>query len=329
MTSLPNLIESRLADAETSWSVGCFGAIAEFHWTRDEDCRAIEPMGRETSRGSITIDPDALGSDARGLAWESAGGHGKGWTQGFSLHIPSGEARMGARDTLTRIGDDAEGALYDIGIGATDVDACVVTSDAELAAALDRSIGRSIWEDDNSVLAAIKEGSPTRLFRSKAAQVRVRQRIGRSGGEPTPNGPHTHVIKNLLRTVRPHDARIPVPEGRSVVLSMYPPHPTRDEFGERKSFDQEQWKGFQALLAEFGTPGYASTKEELLAKANGDGECTAPSEPGIARVLLPQLAELGLRAERLEHVAEAWNLGHILDKVRADSSGDMTLNRAH
>lgn len=315
------LIETHLDNPTTSWSVGCFGAIAEFHWIRDEESQRTQPLGRESRRGSITIDPSALDEQAEGLAWEAAGGHGMGWTQGVALHLPVEAAKMAERQTLTRLDDDEEGALFDIGIGAENIDACVVTDDAELTAILDQAAGQSILEDGNSAMAAIKEASPIRSFRSKVGEVRVRQHIGSRTGRPTPTGPHTHVLRTLLKKARPHDARIPVPEGRSIVLSMYPPHPTRNELGLRKPFATDEWEAFQDLLNRYGPEGHVPAKRELLNEAMGNAQCAAPADTAVARIVLPQLPYLGVSTERLEAVGEAWGLSHLLDAVMADANG--------
>lgn len=217
--------------------------------------------------------------------------------------------------------------MYDIGIGAPNIDACVVTREPGLSEVLDQSVGRSIWDEDNRALPAIKESSPTRLFRSRVAEVRVHQHIGSRNGRPTPSGPHTHVIRDLLRVVHPQDARIPVPDGRCVVLSMHPPHPTRDELGRARPFDWGHWQAFQSLLDDYGPASYALAKRGLLAAATSDFPCPVPDDPRLARVLLPQLPHLGVPDDRLAELAGGWNLSHILDAVRADSTAE--LNREY
>lgn len=321
MQSLRNVLIDHLADADTSWSVGCFGAIAEFHWVEDETSGPVMPLGRATARGSIRIDPTALGQDPLGLAWEAPGGRGTGWTQRFVVHVPADEARMGSRNSLTRLGEDEDGTLFDIGIGAAHVDVCVASEDEELIALLDRCSGASIWDETNPAMAAIKEASPTRVFRSRAAELRVHQRIGSRTGLPTPSGPHTHVIRKLLQKVRAHDARIPVPDGRGVILSMYPPHPLRTPMGQRTTFQRAQWDRFQELLEGFGPPEYSAAKKELVAMAWSHRPAAAPAEHSLGRVLLPQLAHLGVTTARLTELATSWGLEHVLPGILGEADG--------
>lgn len=320
--TLRTLFERRLRDPRTSWNVGCFGAIAEFHWDADEDAWPVEPLGRATARGSIRIeDPDTL-ADVGGLAWEGAGGHGTSWTQGFVAHMPAADARMSFRTELTRLPDEegaAGGALFDIGLGAPNVDACVLVDDPELVAVLEAGVGRSIWDDENPAMPAIKEASPTRVFRSRLAEVRVHQHIGRHAGRPTPTGPHTHVIRGLLKSVLPQAANIPVPDGRVAVLGMFPPHPLRDELGEPKAFARAEWDAFQELLSAWGPPGHVARKAELLEVARGSTLPSGRSDRQVERIVLPQLVHLGVSSERLDELAAAWRLEHVVRAMDSPS----------
>ena len=310
--SLRTLFERHLDAPTTSWNVGCFGAIAEFHREAGEDCRPLEPLGRATQRGSIRIeDPDAL-PKATGLAWEGPGGHGTSWTQGFAVHMPLEEARMSFRTELTRLDDEDGGALFDIGLGAPNIDACVLVDDAELERTLDAGVGRSIWDDENPAMPAIKDASPTRVFRSKFAEVRVHQHIGRHAGRPTPVGPHTHVIRGLLKTVLPQAANIPVPAGRVAVLGMFPPHPLRDELGQAKPFAHAEWEAFQELLATWGPTGHSERKRQLIELASRTAPPPEASDRHLERIVLPQLAGLGVPSERIDQLAAAWRLEHVV-----------------
>lgn len=329
--SLHTLFERHLDSAHTSWSVGCFGAIAEFHREGGEEFARPARLERATARGSVRIDPQAAAEQLAGLAWESPGGHGRSWTQGFVAHLPDEQARMSVRTALTRLDDEAGGALFDIGIGAPNIDACVLVDDAELKRQLDAKLGRSIWEPGNHALEAIKEASPTRSFRSTVAEVRVHQHIGRHRGRPTPTGPHTHVIPGLLQNMRAQDATIPLPPGRSAVLGMYPPHALRDELGRARAFARDEWDDFQVLLEDFGPPEHASRKRELLALALGsESACSASSDElessratrQLARIVLPQLPHLGASQARLDELARAWQLEHVLRAMRASPADE-------
>jgi hypothetical protein len=63
-----------------------------------------------------------------------------------------------------------------------------------------------------------------------------------------------------MRRGRVHDANIPVPAGMLPCLTLYPPHPARDEEGCERAFDAAAHHAYQALLARFGDPVFLAAK---------------------------------------------------------------------
>jgi hypothetical protein len=61
-----DLIGHHLADPQTSWAIGTFGAIAEFHRDADEPV-ALSAHGAVTARGGIRL---RIGGAVRPVAWE-------------------------------------------------------------------------------------------------------------------------------------------------------------------------------------------------------------------------------------------------------------------
>lgn len=303
MTELRDLLERLIEDPAASWAVGSYGAIAEFHWDAGEARRPLSPLGVATARGALRIAPEG---PVAPLAWEAPAAHGAPWVQGLAFCLPAQEARMGGRRTLTRLEDREEGALFDIGVGAPHVDACVLAP-PELARALSEACGRSIWDADSPALALLKEAAPPRLFRSRIAEVRVDQRIGsRARKEPNPEGPHTHVLRDLVARGLAFDEAIPVPPGSVPALYCYPAHAARDGLGRPRLFDAAAYDAFQGLLERYGPAGFLARKRAYFAHAEGRGPLPEPSDRAVARVALAQLEARGLAAGRASELASAW-----------------------
>ena len=93
------LLRQGIADPDTQWSLGAFGAIAEF--SRDEDEPAQVTMAGNalsaiTDRGGIAIRPDPA---IRLFASESL--TKADWNQRVSLCLPEAACAMNRRGVLT------------------------------------------------------------------------------------------------------------------------------------------------------------------------------------------------------------------------------------
>ena len=152
--------------------------------------------------------------------------------------------------------------LFDLGLGLESVDFCVRTSDPSLVTTLIAHEGRSLLGSDRLV-ATLKEASPHRVARSRLARVEVFQPIGRDGGA-SPEGPHTHLLPELLRVRRTHASTLPIPRGWLPCVSLYPASPVQDDHGRVRSFDEGAYRRFDAWLADFGEPTYVAAKRALF-----------------------------------------------------------------
>ncbi len=109
MTGMANLLEflaEQLADAEIAWSVGTFGAIAEF--TRDADeaatiARADGTISAVTARGGLRIE---AARDLRPIASESL--TSESWSHRVALCLPEEACAVSGRPVLTEIGPDRD-----------------------------------------------------------------------------------------------------------------------------------------------------------------------------------------------------------------------------
>ncbi len=270
---LAAFLAAELLNAQTSWNVGAFGAIAEFHHqgtpVLEHAAGPREPshLTSVTHGGAIrlSIEPSALP-----IAYEIMSARAGLWLQGAALCLPADGARMGVRTVLTELGVDAQavrpadrtGVLFDLGLGLAAVDFCVRASDAGLIRLMQAHVGTPLFGNDGLV-AVLKEASPHRVACSRLARIEVFQPIGRDGGV-SPEGPHTHLLPELLRVRRTHASTLPIPEGWLPCVSLYPASPVQDDHGRVRPFDVLAYQRFEAWLAAFGEPTYVAAKRALF-----------------------------------------------------------------
>ena len=268
-TDLLDFLASQLADADTAWSLGTFGAIAEF--TRDADeaaviSRAGEMISAVTARGGMRIE---VCRDVRPIASESL--TSESWSHRVALCLPEQACAMSRRTVLTEVGPDQDALraedraaiLFDLGLGALQVDVCVRSSDAGVVAELRNCIGKSLFAPGNGAMRLILASNPHRVFVSRIGRIEVFQPIPPPDGK-SPEGPHSHVLPKLLRSGRTHAATEPLPAGWIPCAHCYPPNPVRDRFGHPRPFQGERHAAFQVLLARFGEPQFVEIKRRVI-----------------------------------------------------------------
>jgi hypothetical protein len=165
-TDFLDLLAGQLADAETAWSLGTFGAIAEFTRDRGEDTAIActdDVVSAVTPRGGIRIKARA---DLRAIASESL--TPSAWNQRVALCLPEPNCAMNARIVLTEVGPDGDAlraedrsaVLFDLGLGALQIDACVRSADPEVVAALRNCVGTSLFAAGNGAMRVILASNP-------------------------------------------------------------------------------------------------------------------------------------------------------------------------
>jgi uncharacterized protein DUF6925 len=262
------LLRREIADPGTQWSLGTFGAIAEF--SRDEDEPAQVSMGKDavsavTERGGIAL---KLDPDIRPFA--SEGINKADWNQRIALCLPEQDCAMHRRSVLTELGadtqalrsEDRDGILFDLGLAALQADFCVRIDDGELAASLRRHAGRPVFEPGNPAMGIILQANPHRVFLSRLGRIEVYQPIPPPSGK-SPDGPHTHVLPKLLKSGRTHPATEPVPVGWIPCAHLYPAHPARNGLGQPRLFEAAHFDAFQDMLAAFGDPEIVAIKQRV------------------------------------------------------------------
>ncbi|MFT4580991.1 MAG: hypothetical protein ACI915_001336 [Gammaproteobacteria bacterium] len=265
---LLQLVQTYLDDTDSSFSIGAFGAVAEFFRSSTEACRApnSEPLIRATSRGGIRI---RLPQEVKALAYEMLSTHHERWVHGVAFCLPDRSARGAGRTVITELGPDLDaiseqdvgGILFDMGLALSNTDFCVRTNDHGLIAALRKSCGNPLLDRDSKIMDLIVEASPHRVVSSSVGRIEVYQTIDR---HQTPHGPHTHVLPKLLRAGRTHDAKIPIADNYLPCLNLYPPNPLMDSNGQAQGYQHSRYLAFQSLLERWGSPEYVKQKRVLL-----------------------------------------------------------------
>jgi hypothetical protein len=266
--AVTTLLRKALADPGTAWSLGSFGAIAEFMRDPDEAVSSLPDgrIGLSTERGAIALMPCP---DLRPVAYETA--VTSGWNHAVALCLPEASCAMNRRDVVMELGPDQDAArerdrdaiLFDLGLGLLAVDACVRTSDPEAIACLRSGAGLPLFDPASPIGRQLVALSPYRVFLARIGRIEVYAPIPGPGGT-SPEGPHTHVLPKLLRSGRTHAATTPIPTGWVPCAGLHPAHPYKDMMGQRIAFDASRHDAFQVLLDRWGDP------DLLTAKRGGD-----------------------------------------------------------
>lgn len=284
-TALLELIYSQLHDHHAGASIGCLGAIAEFHESDATYTRDLDGLTAVSERGALAV---RLHGDELVCAYEAPSAHGDAWQYGIALLAPG--RRGAARATLTEIGADQQAIaaearalpLFDLGLAMPNVDYCVRSADPQVIAALRAHCGTRVIAPGHPLQTLLIEASPTRVVMSPLARIEVYQAIAR---DRTPPGSHTHLLPDLLSRRRTHAANLPLPPRALPLMTLHPDNPLFDDQGQRRSFDAEAFQRFEALLAHHGLPAYVSAKRELRT-ALAAGHAQARPRTRIARAAL-------------------------------------------
>ena len=324
------LLAVQMADHETQWSLGTFGAIAEFARDGDEPVdllRTDADLAAVTARGGIRVAPR---EHIRLFASEST--TRESWSHRVSLCLPEDRCAMSGRTALTALGPDAEplreqdreGVLFDLGLGTLQVDACVRVADPEVTAELLPFAGRSLFEPGNPAMTIILAASPHRVFISKLGRIEVFQAIPPADGK-SPEGPHTHVLPKLLQHRRTHSATEPVPDGFVPCAHLYPAHPARDAFGRGRPFDGRRHAAFQSILRAFGDPNTVALKQRIIAAIAAGAEPTsvAVTDHRFARTAIRVVLRQLNATDHASPALAAWMAAHErADRSEPEREGD-------
>ncbi len=274
MADLRDVLIDHLVDARAGWSMGSFGAVAEFHQDWGEYLEADAPtmFVRATSRGAMRLNADMV-DQVVPVAYETLSAKPQRWSHGVALCLPERDSAMEGRKVLTELGADAEAVrpadrkavLFDIGLALPQCDFCIRTADTDLIALLRAHAGRSLFEPGNPVSAALMAAHPHRVALTRIGRIEVFQKIGgpETGGV-SPAGPHTHLLPHLLRSGRTHSANTPIPKYHVPLGYLHPANPVMDTLGRDLKFDIDAHARFQALFERFARPDLPLLRKAVL-----------------------------------------------------------------
>ena len=274
MKDVFNILIRQLQDANTSWSIGAFGAIAEFHQATNEwaEIRVTADWGKVvTKRGAIQI---ARHTETRLIPYEIISKKPDAWSQGVMVCLPTNTARLNITDGVADLGPDKAALmpsdnerLFDLDFHFEHFQGCVRTANPALQDALNSAKKIPFLKLSNWTIQTLKSVNPVRVFRCRIARIEVAQSIP-DRGESTPLGPHTHVLPSLLTRHQSQAATIPIPDGFTAVLAFYPPNPVQNKRGALKAFDPTSFNAFQTLIDEYGIPKLTEAKQKAREMLN-------------------------------------------------------------
>jgi hypothetical protein len=302
------LVERHLDDVESGWSMGAPGAIAEFVRVADEPAQR-RPGTVVTERGGIRLLPPP---DCRPLAYETPVGPHDRWNHAVAFCLPESAARRHAHTVITELGPDPDplrdrdraGVLFDLGLGTPTVDVCVRSSDPALIGELRAACGSALFGATPGLVGRLVAAGPHRVFLTACGRVEVYAAIPPPDGR-SPDGPHTHLLPEIMRAGRTHPATVPIPDGFAPCAHLYPPHPFADGTGRARPFDPSRVAAFAQLLNRYGDPGQAHIGAQVAAAVRagaGPDAVPAPTDPpgrAARAVALRKLARSGGSPETL------------------------------
>ncbi|ALJ37851.1 hypothetical protein D9623_27260 (plasmid) [Azospirillum brasilense] len=225
MSDLTSLLRNALNDPATGWSLGAFGAIAEFIRDPDEPATLRDDgpeLEARTARGGLRLRPTPA---IRAVPYRTRSG-----SLAVALCLPRHVGAMNRRGVVTELGPDREAIaeadrdalLFDLGLGVFQTDVCVRSSDPVTIARLRAVAGTELLAPGNPLPPDLPALSPDRVFIGPFGRIEVSQPIPPPDGR-SPEGPHTHVLPKLLAHNRTHAATVPIPDGWVPSLYLSPP----------------------------------------------------------------------------------------------------------
>lgn len=274
MADIRDMLQSHLIDEKAGWSMGSFGAVAEFHQDKGEYLEADAPAlyVRATRRGAIRLNASMV-EHIEPIAYETLSPKPHRWSHALALCLPQRDAAGNRRNTLTELGGDEEAVrpadrratLFDMGLALPQCDFCIRTDDPALLALLRENAGRSLFDPANPAGGAILKAHPHRVAVTRIGRIEVFQKIGGPDtGGVSPPGPHSHLLPQLLKANRTHSANTPIPDHLVPLGYLHPANPVMDGLGADVEFDLDDHARFQSLYDQFARPDLPLLRKAVL-----------------------------------------------------------------
>lgn len=231
-TALFERLAKLSADRDTVWTLGVYGAVGEF-W-----CVGDEPVSRTAQDGTLVLTTARGGLRLRvpraTRLFERIDGQGRVTRLVLALH--RAHLKESPAAAVTELGTDTDALapehrsdhLFDLGLARYGLRFCIRTGRAELLAALRAQAGQPVAAALPALIGPLLAHNPHRVLLGPAGRMEIRLPIGGSDASPrTPDGPHTHLLPELLATGRDLEPGLDLPGDYLSCLSVYPGQASR------------------------------------------------------------------------------------------------------
>jgi len=216
-------IQESLTDSHCTWSIGAYGALAEFSYDEQETKSLLtDNFGArlETERGAISFNLSrpfkaiALTNDIGRLSEIVFGAFRTKYDS-----FPQTTIAEKNRDGCAVPEEYREKPIFDLGLGLPHASFFVRPTDQSTTELLRSHEGENFFEH-TELTQELKACSPHRVVKSPLGRIEVYQPIPKSNGK-TPDGPHTHLKPEALKTGELHTYGTHFPPEYRVGLSLY------------------------------------------------------------------------------------------------------------
>jgi predicted Fe-S protein YdhL (DUF1289 family) len=200
---IAGFVSDNLRNRRGSWAVGCYGAVAEFRMEPGEpgdSAVAGAIIAARTRRGALRL---RIGERVRALALYEQPGRPD--LRAVILVLPRNRAALPVATGLAPLGPDRHAilpaerqqGLYDLGLGRSTMRFCIRTAEPGLVGALDDAVGQAFPGSLQTIAAMVSQANPVRVVETAMARAEVRTPVP-AAGSASPDGPHTHLLPELL-----------------------------------------------------------------------------------------------------------------------------------
>jgi predicted Fe-S protein YdhL (DUF1289 family) len=230
---IAKFVAESLDQKSGTWTLGCYGTIAEFLCQPDEPCRvtvAGETITARSARGALRL---TIGEHVRALQLRAGNGYGP-----IFLAVLKARANLPVATTLTPLGLD-EGAIppecrdqpwFDLGLGRDDLRFCVRSSSEDLQNTLNLVSGLPLSDVLQDAGATIVAHGPARVVESPLGRAEIYTPIPPPSGQ-SPDGPHTHLLPGHLAMGRATPLGIDLPPVYALGATFYSRGESRSDIG--------------------------------------------------------------------------------------------------
>jgi predicted Fe-S protein YdhL (DUF1289 family) len=223
-SEIADFVGRSLEQKSGTWTLGCYGAIAEFLCADDEPCQVTavgETITALSTRGALRL---TIGDHVRALQLRIGNDYGP-----IFLAVLKSRANVPVATTLTPLGRDERAVQpecrdqpwFDLGLGRDDLRFCVRSCSEELQNTLNLVSGQPLTAVLRDAGATIVAHSPVRIVESPLGRAEVYSPIPPPGGQ-SPDGPHTHLLPGHLATGRATPPGFDLPPVYALGATFYP-----------------------------------------------------------------------------------------------------------